>query len=238
MLWAPVIMGVALVAGLAVLGGQIAGSRSQDTITVTGSVKRQVTADLAKWKFSFSRTTGRDTLKDGITRLENDTKTIRAFIVAHGIAEAGIRFEPVRTYPIYEQLPNYGQSSTIIGHNLFQSVVVESTDVEKMTALSQEAIGLADRGFTFGDTTTEYYYTGLAALRPQLFADATKDAKVRAEGIAAGTGVKIGAPRSARTGVIQILPPNSTDVADYGAYDLSTKEKEITATVSVSFGLK
>jgi hypothetical protein len=43
---------------------------------------------------------------------------------------------------------------------------------------------------------------------------------------------------TAWAGVIQVLPPNSLDVSDYGSYDLSTKEKEVSATVTVSFQLK
>jgi hypothetical protein len=39
------------------------------------------------------------------------------------------------------------------------------------------------------------------------------------------------------TGVFQITSRFSTDVSDYGIYDTSSKEKDITAVVSVSFGL-
>jgi hypothetical protein len=36
-------------------------------------------------------------------------------------------------------------------------------------------------------------------------------------------------------GVFQITAPNSHDVRDYGIYDTSTIEKDVTAVVSVSF---
>ena len=36
---------------------------------------------------------------------------------------------------------------------------------------------------------------------------------------------------------IQITPRNSTDVSDYGIYDTTSLEKDITAVVSMIFGL-
>jgi hypothetical protein len=38
-----------------------------------------------------------------------------------------------------------------------------------------------------------------------------------------------------KAGPIQITTPDSTMTADYGAYDTSTIEKTVTATVSVTF---
>ena len=44
--------------------------------------------------------------------------------------------------------------------------------------------------------------------------------------------------RRAKTGVFQITSRNSTDVSDYGIYDTSSLEKDITAVVLVTFGMK
>ena len=38
-------------------------------------------------------------------------------------------------------------------------------------------------------------------------------------------------------GVFQITPRNSTDVSDYGINDTSSREKDVTAVVTVTFGL-
>ena len=39
-------------------------------------------------------------------------------------------------------------------------------------------------------------------------------------------------------GVMQITRPNSTEVAGYGLYDTTTVEKDITAVVTVTFGVE
>ena len=71
-----------------------------------------------------------------------------------------------------------------------------------------------------------------------MLAEATKDAKARAEAIANSTGDRIGPIRSAKTGVFQITPRYSTEVSDSGVYDTTSLEKDITAVVSVSFGVE
>jgi uncharacterized protein len=39
-------------------------------------------------------------------------------------------------------------------------------------------------------------------------------------------------------GVFQVTSPNSTQVSDYGEYDTSTLEKDVTAVVNVTFSLR
>jgi hypothetical protein len=39
-------------------------------------------------------------------------------------------------------------------------------------------------------------------------------------------------------GVLQITAADSTDVSDYGVYDTSTIEKDMTAVVSISFAVE
>jgi len=152
--------------------------------------------------------------------------------------EKDIIFLPVQTNPIYEQLPGYGYTQDIVGYNVVKEFYVQNNDLAKVEALSAQYKNIIDLGIIPDYQRTEYFYTKLNELRPTLFAEATKDAKNRAEAMARGTSAKVGALVSAKTGVIQILPPNSLDIADYGAYDLSTKEKEITATVTATFELK
>ena len=242
-LWAPIIMGAALVAGLWLLGTNIKDGRVNDTITVTGSVKKSVVADYGKWHGTITHSA---TLADSgdlsaldatLQAVSKDAVLVKNFAKGLGLDEQGFHLLPVATDPQYEQLPNYVQSQRIIGYTVRQEIEVESADVNKIEELSTKASQLVKQNVAFTNQNTEYYYQKLAELRPELFAQATRDAKERAEAIARGTGVTVGAIRSARTGVIQVLRPNSTDVSDYGSYDLSTKEKEVSAVVTVSFAL-
>lgn len=221
------------------LHGRSMGDRSVGkSLTVTGSVKKSVTSDLAKWNASFSRRANLTNLKETFTAVENDRSKITKFVVDLGLDEKSITFLPAQSNPVYEQLPGYGYTQNVVGYSVSQEVKVESGDIDKIEKLANEVKNLVAMNIIPDYQRTEYYYTKLAELRPILFADATKDAKERAEAIAKGGNATVAGLQSARTGVVQVMQPNSTDVNDYGTYDLSTREKEVSATVSVTFGLK
>ena len=230
------IVAVALIVGLAVHGLFMASRSGTKGLTVVGSSKQRVTADLGKWNGSFSRQAGLDNLKTTMDQIGADSSQIKAFVTKLGIDASRITFLPVQVSPIYEQL-TYGKAQTIGGYNVTQAVRVENEDIAKIDNLSTAIKQLIDRGIIFDYQNTEYYYTKIADLRPKLFADATQDAKQKADAVVKGTGASLGKLLTARTGVIQIMAPNSTDISDYGTYDLSTKDKDITATVTVTFDL-
>jgi uncharacterized protein len=233
---AALLLGLCIFAGFYSYGRQVADSRNGG-LTVTGSVKKNVSSDLAKWTAGFSRRADLSNLKSILEQSEADVGKVKNFIKGYGITDAQIIFLPVQTDAVYEQLPGYGYTQNVIGYNVRQEMHVQGSDIDTMEKLANESKKLIDRGIVLDFQRTEYFYTKINELRPQLFADATKDAKQRADAIASGTGVKVGELMSARTGVIQITQPNSTDFSDYGTYDLSTREKEISATVSVTFRL-
>jgi len=66
---------------------------------------------------------------------------------------------------------------------------------------------------------------------------ATADAEERASTIAQGLGGHLGAVRNVNLGVYQITPRNSTDVSNEGISDTSSREKDVTAVVSVTFAV-
>jgi len=71
-----------------------------------------------------------------------------------------------------------------------------------------------------------------------LLEDATKDALARAEVLARATDANLGSVRSVNVGVFQVTSPNSTEVSDYGVYDISTRAKDVTAVVNVTLALE
>jgi hypothetical protein len=71
-----------------------------------------------------------------------------------------------------------------------------------------------------------------------MMAEATKDARARANQIAENGGRTIRGLREARMGVIQINPLHSTATSWEGNNDTTALEKTITATVSASFSLR
>ena len=123
-------------------------------------------------------------------------------------------------------------------YTLRQNVELKSLEVEKVTELSKNIQDLIDQEILFSTQYVEYVYTKLPELRVNLLSEAIKDAKLRAEKIAESSDKKIDVIRSASIGVAQVLPVNSVEISDYGAYDTSSIEKEVMVTVKATFSMK
>ena len=230
----PLIMGASVVIAAGLLAWGIYASRVQDdTLAVTGSAKRTVSADVAKWQTNFSRAAAIENLKEGYTQMTRDQKAVEKFFAEHGIKPEDISVSSVSMEQIYR--PDGGPPNQYI---LRQNVQLTSGDPDKMNELSKGIQPLIDQGIIFSSSPVEYYYTKLADLRVELLADAVKDAATRARAIVESTGKKLGNLSSAAMGVVQVMAPNSVDISDYGAYDTSSQQKEVMITVRTVFKIK
>ncbi|MCX6714739.1 MAG: SIMPL domain-containing protein [Candidatus Uhrbacteria bacterium] len=203
------------------------------TITMTGSAKATVHSDLVKWTGSFSRTVNIDQVKDGYTQMKTDQTNLEAFLTKNGMAATDYKISPVFMSQVYKQY-----DTSPIQYTLSQNLELSGTDLTKVEALPKHLQDLINLGILFSSNNLEYYYTKLPDQRVALLSDAVGDAKTRAEQIAKSSGLHVGAIRSASMGVVQVLPPNSTDVSDYGSYDTSSVDKDIMVTVKTVFNLE
>lgn len=230
------IIGICFIIGLSIVSYTLFQIKEADnTLSVTGSAKQAVTADVVKWNSSFSRTVYAANLKTGYAQMKQDEAIVSKFLKDNGISDTEITISPVS---MQKQYYYEKTTSTPDEYMLMQNVLIQSSDIEKIKALSKQAQTVIDQGVIFSAYSPEYYYTKLPEMRVNLLPEAMKDAQKRAESIAKSTGKKVGSLKSASMGVVQVMQPNSIDVSDYGNYDVSTIEKEIMITVKASFSLK
>jgi hypothetical protein len=71
-----------------------------------------------------------------------------------------------------------------------------------------------------------------------MLAEASKDAKVRAEQIANNTGSRVSSLESAKMGVMQINAANESEVSAEGTNDTSSLDKDVMGIVTASFGIQ
>jgi hypothetical protein len=234
--WGMVALGLGLVLA-SVIGAAALKSikRSGDEIEVTGSFKKQVRSDYAVWHSALA-IQGPD-LQGANAEVAADAQRLRQFLRGSGIADSSIVLKPLATEAIYRTAENGSTTSDLLGYKVTQSVDVRSADVARITTLSQQASQLISQGVPIGSSSVDYLYTHLEQVRGEMLADATRDAKRRAEAIARAAGADVGAVRSARMGVFQVTPRNSTEVADYGMNDTSSLDKDVTAVVRVTFAV-
>lgn len=207
----------------------------EKTIRVVGAATKRFGSDIIKWRITISRNTGTNDIKNGYSLVKNDLQTLIEMLKTNGINEKDLTIQPVNTNPIYAQ---YERGNSISGYAISQSLYLISKDVATVEKLALNPSILVDRGIYLQSSSLEYYSSQLDKIKKELLAAATKDAKRRAERIAGSTGDRIAKIESARVGVFQITEPYSTEVSDYGVYNTSTKEKDITVTMNVVFSLK
>lgn len=229
-----IILAVALGGGLMKVGSGFA-ARTTDGITVTGSAKTSATADNAVWTLSVQENSAK--VADAVSRVGNSVVALSKYLTTGGIPADGIQLGAVSTYSNAEY-KNGNPTGAILSYNASRDVTVRSTNVQLIAKLSQGIGTLLQTGVNINNYGPQYYVSVLPALRPQLLQEAMKDAQVRAIALTKAVGGTIGPVLSVRSGPFQVTTPDSTTTSDAGAYDTTTIEKTITATVSVTFKTK
>ncbi len=209
--------------------------QANDVLVVTGSAKKPIQSDYIILRFSIS--SQEPTAKAAYQNLKRQREVLQAYLKEQQVPNNAITLKAIRSYTIPELSVNGRETGNILAHRLSQELEIRSDEVQRYAELSQQANELINEGINIVSEPPQYLYTKLSQLRVEMIAEATKDAKARAEAIANSTDNRVGAIRSAKTGVFQITARNSTDVSDYGIYDTSSLEKDITAVVSVQFGM-
>ncbi len=233
--------GVALAIGL-VLSSIIFGwffsktKKADEAITVTGAAKKRIKSDLVLW--SAGVTYQAPKLADAYRQLSESIPRVKQYLISKGIAENQITISSISTTTLKQQDSNGAETSEITGYSLRQQLEVRSNEVDKIAQIAREATELINQDILIESNAPQYFYTQLGDLKIEMLGEAAKDAKIRAEKIAASTGNKIGTVRSARMGVLQITAADSTEVSDAGISDTSSIDKDMTAVVNIGFAVE
>lgn len=230
-------LGVLLAGGLIVVGVIAAGTaiaikNASNTLSVTGSATADVSADTAKWTVTAQRYAPESAVGPATTQVEADAAKVVAYLKAAGVTDDQITLGTVHTDQDY----SYNQDANAPKrYSVREDVTVSSKDPAAVQKLAQGITTLANQGVLLSVSDPQYYVSTLPDIRVSLVGKAVEDAKARAEQIAKSTDQSVGRLQSASTGVVQVLAPNSTDVADYGSYDTSTIDKTVSVTVRATF---
>lgn len=246
MVTAAIIVGVCLLAGLAAGGyfiGQGAARFKSDTRTVTvkGLVEKEVKADQAVWTLRFRRAS--EDLRNVHSRISADLEVAIAFLKRQGFKDEEIARQPTRTI---DKLANeYGQPQAAerFRYVVTNALLVDTRNVDrviKAVGATEELLksGVVLDGQQEGSTANpRYIVTTFNALRPQLLAEATKNARLTAQQFAADSGAQVGKIRSANQGAIQIFGSDGNDEsAPYSP--TSTPGKKIRVVSTFEFELR
>lgn len=235
-------LGIALALGLVSATGLASRAlvrvKSDDqTISVTGSAKRRIRSDMVVW--TCSATDQGDTMQAAYKAIAADTPRIVAYLQKQGIAPNEITVDAVSAKALHARdKDGHELEESVTGWVMTQSVAVRSHDIDRVGQVARSATELINQGIMIESQAPEYHYTKLADLKIQMLAEAARDSRVRAAEIAQATGARLGSLRSARMGVLQINPADSTETSSEGNNDTSSVDKDVIGVVSSNFQLE
>ena len=220
MVLAAVIVGASLLLGLA-LGGYFIGKgsarfRSETrTVTVKGLVEKEVKADQAVWVLRFRRAS--EDMREAHTKISSDREATISFLKNQGFKNEDIIRQPTRT--IDKLASEYGQNKANerFRYVVTNSLLVTTTNIDLLTKALGATEELLKSGVLLDGQREEntanprYIITTFNALRPQLLAEATKNARLTAQQFASDSGAQVGKIRSANQGIIQIFGSDGND---------------------------
>ena len=233
--------GLALAAGLVftalVLANAWTRIAESQVINVTGSARKNVRSDLVVWRSSFSAEA--PTLIEAQQKLRADHAKVAAFFTNRGIE--GFTASPVQITELTARQRNDDDdtvSKVRVGYRLTQFVEVHSDDVERVPRLANDSSELLQQGVAFVSGGFDFIYTKAGEAKVEMMAEATKDARTRAEQIASQGNRRIKSLLNARMGVVQINPLYSSSTSWEGNNDTTAVDKTIIATVTTTFAMR
>jgi len=231
------LVGIAIVVSAFVMSGAVKYvKKANDVISVTGSARKPISSDFAVWRGNISSQSS--DLQSAYRDLKIYRSRLEKFFSESSIPEGLYSFGSINTWTMQEYNERGVQTGRILGYRLTLGFEIGSEDIDMVEGVFGKASDLIDEGVPVESRPIEYVVTRLADYRISMLAEATSDAKQRAEVIAESAGCDVGAVRNVKMGVFQVTRRNSIEVSDYGIYDTSTRDKDIMAVVRVSFAVE
>lgn len=191
-------------AGWAVKNGLETFRMEDRVVSVKGLAEKDVEADLAIWTLSYSATA--NDIASVTQQMENNKKIILSFLDYTGFSKEEIEVQPLQSQDLLAQAyrpENIDQGRYI----LTQNITLRTNDMGKMEKALAESGTLLQQGVTLSNTQPPVYmFTKLNDVKPEMLAEAVKNARASAEEFARDSGASIGDIKMAYQGMFQILP--------------------------------
>lgn len=192
--------------GLIVLGFIVSAAavdlrRGERTVSVKGLVERDVKADFVQYNFSF--VASGEVLADTYARIRADQEKVVAFLNLSNIPPQDYTFS---LSTVDRKAQQYGGNNSEASRFIITSAVtLNSQKVDEVAKMTQKMGALVDGGIVMGESSTlSYRFQNLNQFKPEMLAEATKNARSAANQFARDSGDKVGSIKTANQGVFSI----------------------------------
>lgn len=223
--------GTAAIASIGVIvGGYLLGDgllrakEAERSVTVRGLAERDVTADLATWTISYSA--GSPDLATAQAKVRQDTAAIRDFFDDLGFPEDALQ-------PTGANVSSYTNRG-VTTFTVRQRMALRTRDIDRAQRAVAQQFDLVGRGVLLEEGSgMSYAFTGLNDIKPEMVAEATKDARASAQQFATDSGASVGAIKSATQGYFSIEARDGSS-GGWGQADSPFKKVRVVTTVNFS----
>lgn len=198
-----IVLAVGIAGAGYLVGNGIVGARAaQRAVTVRGFAEREVPANLALWPIVFTVTSNE--LVDLQRKVDDGVSKVRAFLVddfpADQISVSAPRVQDRDAQGMRDngRLDRYTAEVTVTVRT--DRIDVAKKAIERSGELVKQGVAVI-RSYEYN---TQYLYTNLDKIKPEMIAEATRDARRAAEQFAKDSGSGVGAIRTAQQGLFSI----------------------------------
>lgn len=164
-------------------------------VEVKGLSEKIVKADVAIWSMNFEvKSNDIDSL---YANIDNNTKAIKSFLLAKGFEESEINVAPVNIYQ-----DTY--TGSLFRYNSGNQLSVYTKKVDLVKSASKDTLSLVKEGVTLNQNSIEFQFSDINSIKPEMLAEAIKNAKVSAKQFAEESGSRLGSISRGNQGVFDI----------------------------------
>ena len=204
------------------------------TVTVRGVSERDVTADLATWSVSFSH----EGEELGLVQqsVEQQASALRSFFQRAGFRPEEIADTDVslsREQPTNRDGDPVGPRKLTVS----RSIQLRTSNVMKARAAYTRQAELLRAGIELSGSSISYTFTGLNELKPEMIAEANRNARRSAEQFASDSGVAVGKMKTASQGYFSVGARDGEECDDCGSSGGSSPFQKVRVVTTIDYDL-
>jgi len=217
------ILAVGMITGGYLLGdGLLRAKDAERAVTVRGLAERNVTAALTPWTISYSASSAN--LAEAQDKVRRDTLAIEAFFNELGFPADALQ-------PTGANVTSFTNDG-ITTFTVRQRLALRTEDIARAQKAVARQFDLVGRGvFLEEGSGMAYTFTRLNDIKPEMVADATKDARASAQQFAEDSNSGVGKIKDATQGYFEIEARDG-EAGGWGMADSPYKKVRVVTTVS------
>ena len=230
LLGAVAILSIGLTTSGYLLGDGLRRAKAAErSVTVRGVSERDVTADLATWTISFSDEG--TSLAPVQASVDDKGRAVRAFFAKAGFAPADVSDTAINATQSYDRDRKEDRV------NVSRSIQLRNRDVMKVRAAYARQSELIRDGVPMSGSNVNYVFTGLNALKPDMIAEANRNARRSAEQFAHDSGAAVGAIKTASQGYFSVGPRDGELGEECGSSGGASPFQKVRVVTTIDYDL-